>query len=223
MDLPPSAVIPRPGDTVQPCDSCLCALGRLTPSLISASFSPSWSQLTCRIRHDRTPVCPSLPFLLAPLLLPSQLCWKGPFTVTLSYALSSVFISLDALTSLDMGCGSGTYFFHEILSSLSFLQHHPCQFHLLNSLLPDHHGNVTSHGFNLLTEAFLVLDCPNQSSFCCSFASSSTYKKNSIYLYLTLSLIDMHANISWHTLCQIACLAILIGDIYDLLRAGYSS
>ena len=129
----------------------------------------------------------------------------------------------DALTSLDMGCGSGTYFFHEILSSLSFLQHHPCQFHLLNSLLPDHHGNVTSHGFNLLTEAFLVLDCPNQSSLCCSFASSSTYKKNSIYLYLTLSLIDMRANISWHTLCQIACLAILIGDIYDLLRAGYSS
>lgn len=123
------------------------------------------------------------PFLLVPLLFPSQLCWKGFFTVTLSYALSSVFLSLDFLTSLDtlisldMGCGSGTYFFHEILSSLSFLRHHPCQFLLLNSFLPDCHGNVTSCPFNLLAEAFLVLDCPNQSSFCCFFAPLSTYKK----------------------------------------------
>ena len=51
---------PHPGDTVRPCDSCLCALGRLTPSLVNASFSPFWSQLTCRIHHLRTPVCPSL-------------------------------------------------------------------------------------------------------------------------------------------------------------------
>ena len=76
-----------------------------------------------------------------------------------------------------MGLGSGTYFFHEILSSLSLLWHHPCQFLLLKSLLPERHGELTFPGFSLLAEAFLVLDCPNQSSFCCSFASLSTFKK----------------------------------------------
>lgn len=70
---------PAPGTHVRPCDSRLRALGRLTPSLVSASFSLSWSQRTCRIHHDRTPVCPSLTISSCSPLFPSQLCWKRSF------------------------------------------------------------------------------------------------------------------------------------------------